>query len=137
METPVMETPVIEELRQRKKVQTVRLMEITDLTQQLAQALNRRDEISVTVLLSMREEPLRRLQELDMGIRTYLQRLPEASATRAAELLNGGAAQFPDETPLCEQVAQYRRLLTSAIELDRQVSIRMGGNRSFYKTFRE
>ena len=42
----------------------------------------------------------------------------------------------PKERSLERQVAQYRRLLQSVRELDRRISLRVGGNRSFYKSFR-
>ena len=62
--------------------------------------------------------------------------IDRADFLRAAELLRGAPPENPDEIPLSEQVRQYRRLLESTIEMDRRLSIRIGGERSFYKKFR-
>ena len=111
-------------------------MEVADLTRQILIAAEHRDQISVTMLLSMREDPVRYLSEMDASFRAFVETLPREDAVRAAELANGAAPETPDEIPLYEQVGQYRRLLESTIELDRRLSIRMGGERSFYKMFR-
>ena len=132
-----MERPELEELCQREKAQTLRLMEVSDLTRQIAQAAARNDQVSVTMLLSMREEPLQRLREMRNSLQEFLLRLPEPSAIRARELLDGAEAASEEEQPLCQQAGQFRRLLESVMALDRQVSLRMGGKRSFYRTFRE
>ncbi|MBQ6985778.1 MAG: hypothetical protein IJQ25_02185, partial [Oscillibacter sp.] len=134
-ETP-MDRHTLEELWRRKKSQTIRLMEVADLTRQILLAAEHRDQISVTMLLSMREEPVKRLEEVEASCRELVANLPEADAIRAAELLNGAPPESPDEIQLYEQVGQYRRLLESTVEMDRRLSIRMGGERSFYKKFR-
>ena len=111
-------------------------MEVADLTRQILVAAERRDQISVSMLLTMREDPVRRLGEADAACREYLQTLPQEDAIRAAELLNGGPPVTPDEIQLYEQLGQYRRLLESTVEMDRRLSVRMGGTHSFYKMFR-
>lgn len=131
-----MDSHNLDELWRRKKLQTVRLMEVNDLTRQLLQAAERRDQVSVSMILAMREDPVQRLREMETALQAYVNSLPREDAIRAAELLNGAEASDADETRLCEQIAQYRRLLESTLEMDRRLSIRMGGNRSFYKMFR-
>ena len=131
-----MEYLELEELRKRKRSQMAALSEVEDLTRQLAAALDRRDEVSVQMLLNMREEPIRRLQELDDGIRNYLENLPPEHAVQGAALMQGGEAQDPVEIPLCEDVARFRRLLSSVVEIDKRFNLRLGNDRSFYKTFR-
>ena len=131
-----MERADLEELCQRRRVQMLRLMEVADLTAQLAQALDRRDQVSVTLLLSMREEPLRLLEEMERDLRAHLLDLPRQDAIRANELLQGAQAETEEEEALCEQTARYRRLLESVAAQDRQLSLRIGGARSFYRTFR-
>jgi hypothetical protein len=131
-----MDLLILEELWRRQKAQAIRLMEAADLTRQILVAAEHRDQISVEMLLSMREEPLRKLEQMDAALRAYLQTLAREDAVRAAELLNGAAPDAPDETRLCEQIGQYRRLLESTMEMDRRLSVRLGGERSFYKMFR-
>ena len=111
-------------------------MEVSELTRQILVAAERRDQVSVEMLLSMREDPVKRVGELDAECREYLRTLPQEDAIRAAELLNGAPPDNPDEIQLYEQLGQYRRLLESVVEMDRRLSVRMGGERSFYKKFR-
>ena len=111
-------------------------MEVSELTRQILVAAERRDQVSVSMLLSMREDPVKRVGALDAECREYLQTLPQEDAIRAAELLNGAPPVNPDEIQLYEQLGQYRRLLESVVEMDRRLSVRMGGERSFYKKFR-
>lgn len=131
-----MERVDLEELCQRRRLQTLRLMEVSDLTAQLSAALERQDQVSVTLLLSMREAPLRQLEEMEADLRAHLLTLPQRDAIRAQELLQGAAAETRAEEPLCAQAARYRRLLQSVAEQDRALSLRAGGARSFYRTFR-
>ena len=131
-----MEGAELEELWRRKKTQTLRLTEVSDLTRQLAEAANRHDQVSFQVLLSMRADPLQQMEDMEAAIQNYLLQLPEPDAIRAQELLNGAAAETDAERPLSDQVGQYRRLLQSVITLDSQVSLLMGGDKSFYKLYR-
>lgn len=131
-----MERYELGELHRRRRKQTVKLMEVADLTKQLAQAVDRNDEVSVKMLLSMRQEPVLQLHEMEMALREYLLGLPEESAIRLNELLNGAPAQTPEENPLCEQTAQYRRLLKSTLAADKLLNTRLCGNQSFYSKFR-
>ncbi len=132
-----MEQYDLEDMRVRRRKQTIRLMETQDLTKQLLQAAERHDQVSVQMLLSMRQEPVMQLQELEDGILQRLREFPEEDAIRMNELLYGGAPQNAGEKALTEQVAQYRRLLESVVELDKKLSIKLGGRRSFYNTYRD
>lgn len=131
-----MDIPTLDDLWRRKKAQTIRLMEVADLTRQILVAAERRDQVSVDMLLSMRADPVQRLTEVEAGLQRFVESLPQSDAIRAAELLKGASPGTPDEVQLSEQVGQYRRLLESTIEMDRRLSIRIGGERSFYKKFR-
>lgn len=131
-----MDIPTLDDLWRRKKAQTIRLMEVADLTRQILVAAERRDQVSVDMLLSMRADPVQRLTEVEAGLQRFVESLPQSDAIRAAELLKGASPGTPDEVQLSEQVGQYRRLLESTVEMDRRLSIRIGGERSFYKKFR-
>lgn len=123
----------LNELYQWKKQQMMKLMEISDLTDQLAQAVERRDEVSVDMLLNMRGEPIRQVQELETRIQEHLRTLPPEEAARLGELLRGEPAQSPEEEQLSAQVLQDRRLLERIQKADNRTSIRLGGKRSFYQ----
>lgn len=126
----------LEELYKRKKDETIKLIEVADVTRQIAEAVERRDEVATQMLLSEREKPVRELHELEEGIQAYLLETSETEAIRLNELLRGAEAETEEEKPLVEQTAQFRRLLESVMAMDKQLSIRLGGNKSFYKKFR-
>ncbi len=70
------------------------LGEIIDLSQQLADAVNREDQITVQMLLGMREEPIQKLAETkELLMRQILEADPEDSE-RLRALLNGGSAMM-------------------------------------------
>ncbi|MBE7005207.1 MAG: hypothetical protein E7425_13200 [Ruminococcaceae bacterium] len=127
----------LDELRKRKKDEVVKLIEVADLTRQVAEAVERGDTVAAQMLLTEREQPVRELSEMEKGIREYVLDVPEAEAIRLDELLRGGEAVSEEEKPLAEQIAQFRRILSSVRSLDEQLSVRMGGNQSFYKKFRK
>lgn len=122
---------------QWKKKQFLKFNEVLSVTEEMVQAMERNDGYSVNVLLSMREDPIRQAQEIQDQIGDYLLQLPEADAIRANELLTGMENGQGMESALCKQVAQNRRVLDRIVQLDRFISQRLGGNRSFYATFRE
>lgn len=127
----------LEELRKRKKDETVKLIEVADVTRQVAEAVERNDAVAAQMLLNEREQPVRELSEMEEGVHAYVLEQPEAEAIRLNELLRGGEAETEEEKPLVEQVAQFRRLLGSVKSMDEQLSVRLGGNQSFYKKFRK
>ena len=131
-----MDVRVLDELFLKERLLYVKLAEFEDLTRQLAEAIDRRDEISVQMLLNMRAEPANQLQEADRQLRSRLLELPEEDSIRAREILEGGEQHGSEEAALCGQVKQNQRLLQRCREMDKQVSIRMGGNKSFYKKYR-
>ncbi len=133
--TAVKEYGINELIRQKKK-QAVKLHEIEDYTIQLAQALDCKDNVSIKMVLSMRQEPILRIEEIDEEIKTWLGSLPEKTAIKYNELLEGSEPESPEESALSEQVKMNRKLLERIVELDKRLSIRMGGKRSYYKTMR-
>lgn len=131
-----MDGRTLEELFLKERLIYVKLAEFEDLTRQLAEALDRRDEVSVQMLLNMRGEPAHQLFEADQQLRGRLLQLPEDDAIRAREILEGGEQREPEEAALCGQVKQNRRLLQKCKEMDKQISMRMGGQKSFYTKYR-
>lgn len=131
-----MEKSKLDELCLKKRREVVKLIEVADVTRRVAEAVDRGDGVSAELLLSEREQPVRELSELEEGIRADIPSFSEADAIRVSELLRGAEAETEEEKPLADQVAQFRRILSSVVTLDQQVSLRLGGNRSFYKKFR-
>ena len=126
----------LEELCRRKKDQTIKLIEVADVTRRIAESVDRGDPVAAQMMLGEREQPVRELGELEEGIRAYVLDRSEHEAIRLGELLGGGEPETEDEKALAEQVTKFRRVLDSVLALDRELSIRLGGNQSFYKKFR-
>ncbi len=127
----------LKQLLEWRKKQYLQLMEIDEQTRELAGALDRGDRVAVQMVLSMREEPVRRMAEMEGKLEEYLLTLPEEEAVRCKELLKGDAAGRPEEEALVRQIARNQRLLKKIVELDRRVSLRLGGRHSFYEMYRE
>lgn len=131
-----MKHETLDSFKTQKQRQYAALAEAYSLTEQLSGAAARNDPVSVQMLLSMRQESLLRAKEIDDRIREQLCALPEDEAICLGALLNGAPSQVPGEQPLCGQVAQNNRLLQRTLDLDKQVSRRLGGRRSFYELYR-
>lgn len=127
----------IEQILIKKKQQYVKLIELSDITKQLANAVDRKDEVSIKIMISMRQTPLLELMETDTWIKDTVNTLPEAEAVRMGEILAGAEASSPEETALCDQISQNKRLLKSIGDMDRRISEKVDKRRSFYNTFRQ
>lgn len=108
------------------------LTEVYDLTTQLAGALDREDQTSFSLVLAMRQEPLLLLQEIAQNLAQVQASAAHENRERLAGLLRGHPGESADEAPLAEQIAQNRRLLTRIIDLDRRISLKLGGEDSIY-----
>lgn len=107
------------------------LNELEDLTQQIGQAIDRNDQVSLQMLIAMREEPLGKLHAADQALREQLEALADRDeAADLAVMLNGGPPADPaarTQRMLCEQVAANNRRLKQIVELDQRLNRRLGG----------
>lgn len=108
------------------------LGEVLDISRQLADALNRNDQVSAQMLLAMRGEPLAQAAQARESIKRKLEELPEPERERVRALLNGGPALNDAERGLSEQVAANRRLLKQVQELDRSLNLKITRGDSVY-----
>lgn len=126
---------VMDALVQMKRTYTL-LNELMDLTQQLGQAIDRNDQVSIGMLIGMREDPLLKLQQADTAIREQLEEIPDRMVSaQLACMLNGGPpAEENSRTQqmLCEQVAVNQRSLKQIRELDERINRRLAGSKSVY-----
>ena len=67
------------------------LNETLDLTQQIGSALDHNDQISLKMLLAMRQEPIMYLEELKQTIQARRQDLPPEDQERVQALLSGAS----------------------------------------------
>ena len=108
------------------------LSEVWDLSQQLGEAMDRNDSVSVRMLIGMRQEPLQKLQELQQAVGLRKESLSPEGRERVTALDLGAAPQGEEETTYFNQTGSARRLLERIIQLDERLNRRMGGKDSFY-----
>ena len=122
------EKTVMDALVQMKRTGNL-LNELEDLTQQIGQSIDRNDEVSLQMLIAMREEPLGKLEDADQALRDQLAELPDKEAAiQLAAMLNGGPPADPGrqaQRMLCEQVSSTNRRLQRVIELDQRLRQRL------------
>ena len=111
--------------------------ELEDLTRQMGEAIDRNDQVSLEMLIAMREEPLGKLLEADRAVRDQLELLTDKlEAAQLASMLDGGPPADPGERvqqQLCEQVAANNRHLKRITELDRKLNERLARENSVYR----
>lgn len=109
------------------------LNEVMDVSRQMAEAMDRNDQVAIQMLVSMREEPVRKLQRARRALEEQRNALESETAQRLSRLLNGEAAETEAEAPLAAQVGANRRLLEQVLELDRVLNRKLTREESIYK----
>lgn len=117
---------------QLKRIYTA-LNEALDLTRQLADAVDRDDQVATRMLVSMRQEPTDKLAGAHQALTQQRQTLPGAEAARLAALLKGAEAETEGEAPLAAQVGANQRVLRQLVELDRVVNRKLAREKSIYQ----
>lgn len=108
------------------------LSEVMDVSRQMGEALDRNDDVSVRMLVAMRQEPILRLEEVKQAVAARLEGLSPEDRERAGALREGAGPQGAEEEAYCAQAGSTRRLLERVLELDRRLSRRLAGDNSFY-----
>lgn len=108
------------------------LSEVMDLSQQMGEAMDRNDQVSVRMLLSMRQDPILQLEELKRSIQMKQESLPPEDRKRLAGLLAEAAPENEAEESYARQAGAVRRLLERVIEVDQRLNRRLAGDASFY-----
>ena len=109
------------------------LSELFDLTRQLAEAVDRSDEVTIQMLLPMREEPLAQMRQVEENLIRQRAALAEEDGRRLEELLSGAPARRQEENALSEQVGANRRLLGQLVELDKRINKKVTREKSVYQ----
>lgn len=108
------------------------LSEVMDVSRQMGEALDRNDDVSVRMLVAMRQEPILRLEEIRQTEADRLQNLSPEDRERAKALREGAGPRDAEEESYCTQAGNARRLLERVLELDQRLSQRLAGGNSFY-----
>ena len=108
------------------------LSEVLDLSRQLGEALDRSDDVSVRMLVAMRQDPLLQLQELKEAADAKRESLSGEDRERVSALDRGETPREGEETAYHSQAGSARRLLERVVELDERLNRRLAGEDSFY-----
>ena len=109
------------------------LTEVMELTQDLSDAVQRQDQVTVQMFLSMRQEPINQLKEYRSLQRKRCASLPEEESAALWKVLTGKGADGTGQLQDLEKVVgQNQSLLERIQQADRQVSVRLGGKKSFH-----
>lgn len=108
------------------------LSEVMDVSKQLGEAMDRNDDVSVRILLAMRQEPILKLEEVRRAVNLKREALTPEELERVAALNGSALPQNEEEKTYHGQVGSVRRLLERVLELDERLNRRMGGKDSFY-----
>lgn len=128
-----MEAPALMDAHvQLKRIYTA-LNEALDLTRQLADAVDRDDQISAQMLISMRQEPTDKLARAQQALEQQRRSLPAGDAARLSATLKGAEAETAEEGPVTAQVGANQRVLKQLVELDRVVNRKLAREKSIYK----
>ena len=109
------------------------LNEVMDVSRQMAEAMDRNDQVAIQMLVSMREEPIHKLRQARRVLKEQREALEPETARRLTQLLNGAEAKTEAEAPLAAQVGANRRLLAQILELDQVLNRKMTREKSVYK----
>lgn len=108
------------------------LSEVMDLSQQIGEAMDRNDDVSLRMLVAMRQDPLLQLQELERAVAAKKESLPPEDQERVAALARGASPKDPEESAYHSQTGSVRRLLERILALDERLNRRLAGGNSFY-----
>ena len=109
------------------------LTEVMELTQDLSDAVQRQDQVTVQMFLSMRQEPINQLKEYRSLQRKRCASLPEEESAALWKVLTGKGADGTGQLQDLEKVVgQNQSLLERIQQADRQVSVSLGVKKSFY-----
>jgi uncharacterized membrane protein YvbJ len=111
------------------------LQEVWDLSQQITEALDRNDQITVQLLLHMRAESIETAKKDDQTLRKFLSTIEdEKDRKKLRSLLNQGAeAAGPSEQVLARQAASNVSRIQKILEIDKRLNQRVARAKSVYK----
>lgn len=110
------------------------LNEIMDLSQQMAEAVDRNDEVTVGMLISMRSEPIEKLKIADQALRSLLDSLAGTDDyERINALLNNGEAAGNPDDPLAKQTAANARQSKRIVAFERVLNQKIARDKSIFQ----
>ena len=110
--------------------------EVAEISAQLAEAVDRQDEVSMKMIVAMRYEPIEKLSIADKSLREQLASLGEGEDhARIRAVLNGdgSAARGETEAAIAAQAATNIRLHQKIVEQDKILNQKITRDKSIYQ----
>lgn len=110
------------------------LREIQRLTEEIRNALERNDRVSVQLLLTMRGEEMEEVTICGERANTLRNQFPEEIREEIGQLLSGklGDQQETEAKRIVETVANSNKVLQQTVAIDKRMSKQIAGTDSFY-----
>lgn len=112
------------------------LNETLDFSRQMAEAIDRNDQVAVEMLVNMRQEPIDKLEAAEEALQEQAEAMPTPEDAARLNGLLRGAGEPPltlFEQMLTDQAAANRRRLQQILELDKRLNQRMAREKSVYQ----
>ena len=98
------------------------LTETYDLTVNTRSSVDRNDRTSFSMLLSMRQEPVLRMQELDGNIQRIVETDAPDIEVRWQALVAGDTPRDADEQMVVNQMQQNKRVIDRLVPIDSRIN---------------
>ena len=114
------------------------ICEVRRLTDELADALSRNDEVSVTMILGMRAEEMAMFDDCTGEIWQMCRHSSPETVQKIRRLITSELSEHAGESPEEKKVYEIRRKTQDVIDqlriVDERLNRRMAGEKSYYKT---
>lgn len=130
-----MEEAIILELLKQYQGQYRIALELERITKELEQAVRGNDQVSIRLILDMRQQAITKMQDLRCEAAVFMERLSISQRYYIEELLktsNGGEPENPLEEKLKETSGIIKSALKKTIEIDRRINLKIAEKKSFY-----
>lgn len=107
--------------------------EAMDITRQLAEAVDRDDQVAIHMLVAMRQEPVDKMSQAKRTLEMQRDALPEGDRVHLEALLKGGPPEDAGEEAFVKQVGMNDRLLKQLADLDRVLNRKLTRDKSIYQ----
>ena len=104
------------------------LSEVQDITRELLDAVDRQDQVSVRLFLSMRQEQINQLRDQKELLKKQCGGLPKEEGDLLRQILSGKKPAGVEGEALSLQVERNRALLERTLQADKALSRRLAGS---------
>lgn len=130
-----MEEGIILELLKQYQKQYRIALELERITKELEQAVRGNDQVSIRLILDMRQDAITQMQDSRCSAAVFMDRLSVSQRYYIEELLKasgGGEPENGSEEKLKETGRIIKSALRKTIEIDRRINLRIAEKKSFY-----